>query len=61
MASIQDVKDAAVAEAAEVKASVDALKDQVQALKDQIAAGGTVTEAQLDEVVVAIKSIFTPE
>ena len=60
MATLQELKDAVAAEAAEVKARVDALQAEVQALKDQLAAGGTVTEAQLDEVLAGIKNIFTP-
>lgn len=60
MATIQQVKNAIVAKADEVKARVDALQAEVQALKDSAANGGTITEAQLDEVVTAIENIFTP-
>jgi len=59
MATLQELKDAVAAEAAEVKARVDALEAEVQSLKDIIAAGGTITEAQLDEVLVGVKGIFT--
>jgi tetrahydromethanopterin S-methyltransferase subunit G len=60
MATVDDLKAAVAAEAAEVKARIDDLEATVQALKDQIAGGGTITEAQLDEVMVAIQGIFTP-
>lgn len=58
MATIQDLKDAVVAEQAEVKARVDELEAQVLALQNS-GAGGATPE-QLDEVMVAIKGIFTP-
>jgi translation initiation factor 1 (eIF-1/SUI1) len=60
MATIEDLKAAVTAEAAEVKSRIDELEATVQTLRDQIAAGGTITEAQLDEVLVAIQGIFTP-
>lgn len=60
MATLQQLKDAIASEAAEVKARVDALESEVKALKDQIANGGTVTEAQLDEVLTSVQNIFTP-
>lgn len=59
MATLEQLKDAVAAEAAEVKAHVDALAAEVQALKDQIANGGTVTEADLDQVLTDINNIFT--
>ena len=64
MASLQEVKDAIaaiaadiVAEKNEVQAALADLKAEVQALKDQIAAGGAVTPAQLDEVIASLTSI----
>ena len=66
MASLQEVKDAIAAIAAdivseknEVQAAVADLKAEVQALKDQIAAGGAVTPAQLDEVIASLTAINT--
>lgn len=59
MATLAEVKQAL----ADLQASVDANQEQViariQELKDQIAGGGTVTEADLDEVVTLIKSTQT--
>jgi hypothetical protein len=60
MATVQQLKDAIAAEAAEVKVKLDELEATVTALRDQIAAGGSVTEAQLDEVLLGVQSIFTP-
>lgn len=59
MASLEQVRDAVAAEAAEVKAHVDALGAEIQALKDQIANGGTVTEADLDQLLTDVNNIFT--
>ena len=57
MAKIEDVN----AKIAEVKAAIAAEKAEVaaaiQALKDQIAAGGTITEAQLDAVLTGVSEI----
>ena len=60
MATVQALVDAIAAEKAEVTDKLDALADEIQALKDQIAQGGTITEAQLDSVLVGIQDIFTP-
>lgn len=54
MATKQEVLDAIAAEKAEVTAAI-------QALKDIIAAGGTITPADLDEVITAVKDIYVPE
>ena len=59
MATVQALVDAIAAEKAEVTDKLDALADEIQALKDQIAQGGTITEAQLDSVLVGIQDIFT--
>lgn len=59
MATLAEVKQAL----ADLQTSVDANQEKViariQDLKDQIAQGGTVTEADLDELVVAIKATQT--
>lgn len=60
MASVQDVKDAVAQEAAEVAIRVSALESEVQSLKDQIAAGTAATPEQLDEILIAVRGIFTP-
>lgn len=60
MATVQELKDAVAVEKAEVQAKLAELATEVQALKDVIAAGGNVTEAQLTEVLDAIRDIFTP-
>ncbi len=60
MATIQDLKDTIDAEKLQVSARLTTLAAEIQALKDQIAAGGTITEAQLDEVKVAIENIWNP-
>lgn len=59
MATIKDLKDAVAAERAEVKARVDELEAMVVDLQN----GGTggATPEQLEEVLVAIKDIFTPK
>lgn len=59
MATIQELKDAVVAEQAEVKARVDELEAQVLSLQNS--GNGGATPEQLDEVLVAIKGIFTPK
>lgn len=60
MASIQDLKDAVANEAGEVKSKLDEQTAKIQALSDLLAAGGSVTSADLDEVKLAIENIFTP-
>lgn len=60
MATVQELVDAIAAEKDEVTNKLDALAVEIQALKDQIAQGGTITEAQLDSVLVGIQDIFTP-
>ena len=61
MAKVQDLLDAIASERQEVLGKLADLKTTVQELKDQIAAGGTITESQLDEVLTGIQSITTPE
>ena len=61
MATLQQVKDAVAAEAAEVKTKVDQLEADVQALKDQIAAGTAATAADLDDLLTQVQNIFTPK
>lgn len=60
MATVQEVKDAALAEKAEVQAKLAEVAVEIQTLKDQIAAGSAATPAQLDELKAAITDIFTP-
>lgn len=60
MATVQQVKEAVTAEAAEVKTRIDDLEAQVQALKDGVGNGVEVTEAELDEILAAVQGIFTP-
>ena len=60
MATVQELVDAIAAEKAEVAGKLDALAVEIQALKDQIAQGGTITEEQLNVVLVGIQDIFTP-
>lgn len=59
MATKEEVKQAL----ADLRASIDAKQEEViakiQELKDQIANGGTITEADLDEVVTIIKDTQT--
>lgn len=61
MASVQDLLDTVAAEKAQVAAGLAALTTQVQTLRDQIAAGSAATPEQLDQVLVAITEIFTPD
>lgn len=60
MATKEEVLAAVAEEAAEVSTRINDLSDQVQALQDQIAAGGTVSAADLDDIKAAIQGIFTP-
>jgi flagellar hook-associated protein FlgK len=60
MATKQEVLDAVQAEHDQVTAAVNDLGAQIQALKDQIAAGGTVTSGDLDDILTAVAGIFTP-
>lgn len=60
MATKQEVLDAVAAEHAQVSAAIDDLSTQIQDLKDQIAAGGTVTAADLDDILSAVAGIFSP-
>ena len=58
MATLQEVKDAVASEAAEVTAKVNELLVEIQRLNDLIAAGGSVTAADLDELKAAVEAIF---
>ena len=58
MATIQQIEDAVAEEVAEVKGRLDELEAEVKRLTDIIAAGGTVTEAQLDGVLDKIRGIY---
>ncbi len=60
MATVNEIKEAIEAEKVEVQTKLDALASEIQILKDVIAAGGTVSEADLDEVLVGVNNIFTP-
>lgn len=64
MATLQELNDKLAglatdiaAEKAQVQAGVTDLKGQIQALKDQIAAGGTITAADLDVAIAKIDAI----
>ena len=61
MANFQQVQDAIAAEAAQVQAKLAAVAVEMQALRDQIAGGAAATPAQLDELIVAVQNIFTPD
>lgn len=63
MAKIEEVQaaqaaadEALSAALARVKEDIDGQAAEIQALKDQIAAGGTVTEAQLDPILERAQS-----
>jgi hypothetical protein len=58
MATLQEVKDAVAAEAAEVTAKVNELLVEIQRLNDLLAAGGSVTAADLDELKASVEAIF---
>jgi TRAP-type mannitol/chloroaromatic compound transport system substrate-binding protein len=58
MATLQEVKDAVAAEAAEVTAKVNELMAEIQALKDQIANGTNVTPEDLDALLASVNAIF---
>ena len=60
MATVQEIKDAAIAEKSEVQAKLAAVDVEIQSLKGQIAAGSAATPEQLDELKTAIVDIFTP-
>lgn len=60
MATVQELQEAVAAERAEVTERITALQAEVQALRDEIANGGSITEEQLDGVLVNIKNIFVP-
>lgn len=59
MATLQEVKDAVAAEAAEVTAKVNELLAEIQRLNDLIAAGGGVTAGDLDALKASVEAIFT--
>ena len=54
---VQAAKDAIVAEKGEVATKLTALALEIQTLKDQIAAGTTVTQADLDALDASVKEI----
>lgn len=58
MVSVKDIKDTVVAEAAEVKARVDALEAKIAELVAANTDGAT--QAELMEIQEAVKGIFTP-
>ena len=58
MATLQEVKDAVASEAAEVTAMVNELLAEIQRLNDLLAAGGSVTAADLDELKASVEAIF---
>lgn len=58
MVSVQDIKDAVKAEAAEVKARVDALEARIAELVAANTDGAT--QAELVEIQEAVQGIFTP-
>ena len=61
MATLQDITDKLAAippVLSAIAADEQGLKDQIQALKDQIAAGGTITEAQLDPILAQADAIL---
>lgn len=60
MATVDQLKEAIAAEQAQVQTRLDELAVEIQTLKDVIAAGGTVTEEELDSVLEAVNNIFTP-
>lgn len=66
MTTLQELKDAQAqlatdiaAEKAEVQAKLADLTTQIQALKDQIAAGGTVTEQDMADLLTATQAADT--
>ena len=63
VSTIADVNAAVAAASAAISAKLTALEAKVlaaiQALKDQLAAGGTVTPADLDGVVTAVQGVAT--
>ncbi len=58
-AALADAKTAAEAERTEVLTALALLVGQVQALKDALAAGGTVSQAQLDTVLASAADLKT--
>ncbi len=58
MATVQEVKDAVAAEAAEVKARLDALQARIDELIAQGSSGAT--PEQLEEIKTLVQGIFTP-
>ena len=61
MATVQELQDTIAAERAEVGAKLTEMTALIQALRDQVAAGTAATPEQLDELVLAVKDIFTPD
>lgn len=65
MPTLAEVKQAVADKAAEVTAAIQTaittetsqIADQIQALKDQIAAGGIVSQADLDEILAPVQGI----
>lgn len=56
-AELTIVKDIIAAERVEVQGKLTAFMTEIQALKDQIAAGGGVSEVQLDSVLVGLRDL----
>lgn len=59
MTTVAEIKAAIAAEAADVKASVDALEKTVTDLKDALAAGTPVSEADMADILAGVQGIFT--
>lgn len=65
MPTIAEVKAAVAAAVQQVKDAINAavtkeiaeVTEQIQALKDQIAAGGTISQSDLDEIVTGVAGI----
>lgn len=65
MPSIQEVKDAVAEAAQQVTTAIQAaittetteIAAQIQALKDQVAAGGTISQADLDGILAPVQGI----
>jgi hypothetical protein len=58
MTSVQDIRDAAAAEKAEVQAKLDELAAKIQALMDAQAGGTLVSEADMASILTDVQNIF---